>query len=108
MFTNEEQALINQSLLITADQLEASGQYPPQPEPAYPTFPDALREVHEKQPDPKCPNCHVSGYFYPADKAYAPGHVYSEEGLAEFTRYSRYCEFCFDGLMREPEDEEQE
>lgn len=91
--------LKNQSLEQTADLLQASGEYPPQPDPRYPLFPDALREVAKVDPKEKCVNCGKPGYYYPADKAYAPGHCYSEDGKLEFQRISSCCEFCFDHMF---------
>lgn len=71
----------------------------------YPTFANALREVaqaeDDKAPFPRCVNCLKTGYYYPADKAYAPGHCYSMNGMREFTKISQCCEFCFDYMFPE-------
>lgn len=98
--------LKSQSLEQTADLLEASRDYPPPPEPPYPLFPDALRMVAAANPPAKCINCGKPGYYYPADKAYAPGHCYSEEGKREFTTISSCCEFCFDHMFNREQPEE--
>lgn len=39
-------------------------------------------------------------FFYPADKAYAPGHIYSDDGVKEFD-ISRCCEWHFDNWFAE-------
>lgn len=79
-----------------------------QREVLYPTFPDALRDVQlHGAGSPVCVHCNKTGYYYPADKAYAPGHVYSEAGMIEFTRITSVCEFCFDHITAEPEDEDE-
>lgn len=44
--------------------------------------------------------------FYATDNcARMEGHVYSALGIKEF-RISRYCEWCFDLIMKEPEEKE--
>lgn len=45
--------------------------------------------------------------FFPADKGYGPGHIYSETGKVEF-RISRFCEFHFDEMMPDEDDEDDE
>lgn len=97
-----------------ADELEASGEFPAQPTPEYPLFPDALREVANVQDEQLLgSNCHVCktlGYYYPADKAYAPGHCYTEAGQVEYRNISGYCEYCFDKAFaeQEPKDADSE
>jgi len=101
---SEYAQLKEQALSVTADELEASEEFPPKPDERYPSFPDALRQVERVDPKEKCINCSKPGYYYPADKAYAPGHCYSEEGKREFQSISSCCEFCFDHMFAEPED----
>jgi len=99
---------------INLDELGAmyavNGGYPEPPDSRYPLFPTALGQVEHSESSgdtaKRCYNCGHIGYDYPADKAYAPGHCYSPDGVVEFTRLSGLCEFCFDHLMREPEEDE--
>ncbi|QOC56117.1 hypothetical protein SEA_ZHENGYI_25 [Microbacterium phage Zhengyi] len=100
------QQLKHQSLSETALYLERT-HFPAQPDERYPLFPDAIREVERANPPEVCVICGKPGYFYPADRAYAPGHCYSEAGRKEFQSISSCCEFCFDHLFAEPEEEEQ-
>lgn len=86
--------------------------YPPAPVSEtgakYPEFPAALEEIAALAGNrdlPKCINCGITGFHYPADRGYAPGHCYSEAGVIEFTRISGCCEFCFDVMFMENEDE---
>ena len=107
----DHQTLKEQSLEQTADLMEAGTlPYPPvytdEYGNVYPAFPDALRMVAEAAPPERCVNCGKPGYYYPADKAYAPGHCYSENGKREFTTISSCCEFCFDHMFAEPEEDE--
>ena len=109
---DEFYTLRDQPLTQTADEMEAGQrEYPEQhineDGVVFPAFPAALRMVAEADPPQKCIACHKPGYDYPADRAYAPGHCYSPSGVREFTSISSCCEFCFDHMMREP-DEEQE
>lgn len=46
-------------------------------------------------------NCSQPGFYYPADKAYAHGHCYSEAGRDEFIHISQCCEYCFDAMFKE-------
>lgn len=39
-------------------------------------------------------------FYSPADRAYAPGHIYSEAGVREH-RISQCCEWHFDQLFKE-------
>jgi len=103
--------LRDQDLMLTADEMEAGQREFPATHVtnegvSYPSFPDALRRVAQADPPNKCVSCRKPGYYYPADKPYAPGHCYSEQGRLEFTRISSCCEFCFDYMFREPEEEE--
>jgi hypothetical protein len=43
--------------------------------------------------------------YFPADKAYGPGHIYSEAGVREF-RISGCCEACFDDMFAPDEKED--
>lgn len=43
-------------------------------------------------------------YYVPTDKAYAPGHIYSEAGIDEY-HISKCCEWHFDQFFKEDEDE---
>ena len=54
-----------------------------------------------------CPRCKHYPFFAPHDEALIEGHVYSNEGIAEF-RISGYCEFCFDLVTQEPDENEGE
>lgn len=80
-------------------------EYPPPPTPEYPPFEQALEEVMANGDSfPKCKICHKTGFYYPADKAYAEGHCYSKLGMIEFTHMTGYCEWCFDNLFKEEDD----
>lgn len=39
-------------------------------------------------------------FYVPADKAYAPGHIYSELGMDEY-KISKCCEWHFDQWLKE-------
>ena len=52
-----------------------------------------------------CPMCKNYPFFAPHDEALIEGHVYSHDGVAEI-RITGYCEFCFDKITAEPEEEE--
>ncbi len=51
-----------------------------------------------------CPKCKHYSFFAPHDEALIEGHVYSQDGLSEL-QITGYCEFCFDLITREPEEE---
>jgi len=51
-----------------------------------------------------CPMCKNYPFFAPHDEALIEGHVYSHAGLAEI-RITGLCEFCFDRVTAEPEEE---
>jgi hypothetical protein len=53
-----------------------------------------------------CPKCKHHPFFAPHDEALLEGHVYSHDGLAEI-RITGYCEFCFDLITAEPDEEEE-
>lgn len=52
-----------------------------------------------------CPRCRHHPFFASHDEALIEGHVYSNDGIAEL-RITGYCEWCFDLVTAEPEDEE--
>jgi hypothetical protein len=52
-----------------------------------------------------CPVCGNHLFYAPHTEALIAGHVYSNEGLME-VRITGYCEFCFDRITAEPEEEE--
>ena len=115
MEDNEYRRLKGMSLSDIADEMDKSGLYPLKPliqgkqrDERYPTFPDALREVERANPPERCLNCGKPGYYYPADEAFAPGHCYSEAGAREFQRISSTCEFCFDYIVREPDEDDED
>jgi hypothetical protein len=43
-------------------------------------------------------------YYVEAYHAYAPGHIYSEEGMREYRDISGCCEFHFDAMFQERDD----
>ena len=53
----------------------------------------------------RCPRCKNFLFYAPSDEALLEGHVYSRDGLAEI-RITGFCEFCFDLITAEPEEEE--
>lgn len=53
-----------------------------------------------------CPRCKHYPFFAPHPEALIEGHVYSHEGLAEI-RITGYCEFCFDLITAEPDEEDE-
>lgn len=59
----------------------------------------------EAKMGPVCPKCKHYSFFAPHDEALIEGHVYSRDGMAEI-RITGYCEFCFDLITAEPEDED--
>ena len=48
-------------------------------------------------------NCGKRVVFIEDLEGRLPGHIYSRSGVDEF-KISRCCEFCFDKLMKEPEE----
>lgn len=80
------------------------------PPPGYPLIDAALTEVREAQRmglmQSKCVNCGMLGFYYPAPYAAGLGHCYSEEGMRDYTRITMMCEFCFDRIAREPDEDE--
>jgi hypothetical protein len=55
----------------------------------------------------RCPRCRHYPFFAPHDEALIEGHVYSHDGVAEI-RITGYCEFCFDLITEEPEEEDED
>jgi len=53
----------------------------------------------------RCPMCKNYLFYAPHDEALIEGHVYSPEGLAEIG-ITGLCEFCFDRVTAEPNEEE--
>ena len=51
-----------------------------------------------------CVICREESFFEQGTKAQRPGHIYSEAGLKEF-KISQCCEYCFDGMFENEEDE---
>lgn len=52
-----------------------------------------------------CPNCKHVPFHAPWHEALIEGHVYSQDGLRELN-ITGYCEYCFDEITAEPEEEE--
>ena len=52
----------------------------------------------------QCPRCKHYPYFAPHDEALLEGHVYSDAGMEEL-KITGYCEFCFDLITKEPDEE---
>lgn len=51
-----------------------------------------------------CPRCKHYPFFAQHDEALIEGHVYSRDGMAEIG-ITGYCEFCFDLITQEPDEE---
>lgn len=57
----------------------------------------ALRDFAEEElPDSRCVHCHRGGFSVPYTHALIEGHCYSPAGVADYTRITKVCEFCFD------------
>lgn len=65
---------------------------------------DASNEAKISRP---CPRCKNIPFYAPHDEALIEGHVYSHDGMVEATQITGYCEFCFDLITQEPDEEEQ-
>jgi len=52
-----------------------------------------------------CPMCKNYPFFAPHYEPLIEGHVYSHDGMAEIG-ITGYCEWCFDKITIEPEEEE--
>lgn len=53
----------------------------------------------------QCPMCKHYPFLAPHDEALMEGHVYSHAGIDE-VRITGYCEFCFDLITQEPDEED--
>lgn len=53
-----------------------------------------------------CWNCKKLVVMLDWHEGVAEGHIYSHDGMREY-RISRVCEFCFDKLTAEPEEEDE-
>lgn len=62
---------------------------------------DAANEARISRP---CPRCKNVPFYAPHDEALIEGHVYTLDGVAEI-RITGYCEFCFDLVTQEPDEE---
>lgn len=58
----------------------------------------------EAQMGPKCPRCRHYSFHAPYDYALIEGHIYSDAGAAE-VYITGYCEFCFDEITEEPDED---
>jgi Pyruvate/2-oxoacid:ferredoxin oxidoreductase delta subunit len=54
--------------------------------------------------DMRCMNCKKAVFYAPHPEGLIEGHVYSQNGMLEY-RISRYCEFCFDKVTEEDEED---
>lgn len=52
-----------------------------------------------------CLNCGHVPFYAPHDEGLVEGHVYSRDGLNEIS-ISGLCEYCFDRITAEPDEEE--
>ena len=55
---------------------------------------------------PPCMNCKHVPFYVPWHEAMIEGHVYSNDGLREIN-ISGLCEYCFDDITSEPDEEEE-
>lgn len=62
--------------------------------------------ANEAQMGPKCPSCGHYSFHAPWTHALIEGHVYSDDGAREI-HITGYCEFCFDLITEEPEDDDE-
>jgi len=60
--------------------------------------------ANESKMGPPCPRCKNYPFFAPHDEALIEGHVYSHDGMTEI-RITGYCEYCFDLITAEPEED---
>ena len=63
---------------------------------------EAADEAKQLRP---CPRCKHHLFYAPHNEALVEGHVYSQDGMAEIS-ITGYCEFCFDLVTEEPDEEE--
>lgn len=59
--------------------------------------------AEEEMPDSRCQFCKRGGIYAPFTHALIEGHCYSYDGMVDYTRITKVCEFCFDNL---PQDED--
>lgn len=75
------------------------------------TLDDKRKRALEIYPGQVCRNCHKPVIYLNREEivnfkeAVFEGHIYSPEGLDEF-RISRTCEYCFDKICEEFENEQ--
>ena len=55
----------------------------------------------EEMPESKCIHCKKAGVYLPYEYALIEGHVYSHEGMEDYTNITRVCEYCFDKMCAE-------
>lgn len=66
-----------------------------------------VRDMAERNmPESRCLNCKRGGVAIEHDEALIEGHCYSTDGIRDYTRITKICEFCFD-KMHEGLDEEE-
>lgn len=61
--------------------------------------------ANEAQMGRQCPRCKNYPFFATHDEALIEGHVYSGDGVREL-QITGYCEFCFDLVTQEPDEED--
>jgi hypothetical protein len=62
--------------------------------------------ANEAQMGRRCPRCKNFSFYAPHTEALIEGHVYSHDGMIEATQITGYCEFCFDLVTQEPDEEQ--
>jgi|SRR5690349_23933955 len=55
----------------------------------------------------QCVGCKEKIFFVEGEHAVTHGHIYSRAGMSEWS-ISLLCEYCFDKIMKEPEEVEPE
>lgn len=69
-------------------------------------FEQAEREYErERAARGTCLSCKEAVFFVAHNHAQREGHIYSDAGLSEF-RISGFCEYCFDKVTAEPEEDD--
>lgn len=67
---------------------------------------EAMRDLAEKNPQYTLRCIYGEKVFYVEDtKARMPGHCYSEMGVREMQRISGCCEYHFDEMFADPDDD---
>lgn len=64
------------------------------------------QDLAERYDSQKCIQCKTRMFYAQDTEARIPGHIYSAAGLKE-AGITYLCEFCFDQITAEPEDEEE-